>query len=327
MSISTTFQPNAPAARTGQGSAILNREDLSDMLTMLDPEDTPITSMAKKTKAKSTLHEWGVDRLDAPMNLPVAEGADVSAFSDKFKQQARLGNYVQKFRRPWLVSDMQEAVDSVGPARSARAEMKAMKELKRDIEFVVCSDADRVVQDGSGAAYAMRALGTWINSAGPADVPVDYRTPAASILTAAPTETTFNAQLASGFTVTGSVNRFTLVAGTALRSVISNFTRVDGNATQGIYQVTQPADSKKITFAVNVYDSDFGFVNIINGNPACLPSNTRGYLINPDYIEIASLIPMRSRRLEDQGGGERGFCDATLTLGVNDPRAHGKIAY
>ena len=33
-----------------------------------------------------------------------------------------------------MVSDLQEAVDSVGPAKIAQAEAKAIREIKRDIE-------------------------------------------------------------------------------------------------------------------------------------------------------------------------------------------------
>lgn len=326
MAFSNTYQPTAPQPHLGQGSAILNREDLTDILTILAPEETPILSLCSKSKAKSTFVEWGVDKLAAPQNTPVSEGADVQSFDDKFAAQARLGNYVQKFRRAYLVSDLQEAVDSLGPNKIARAEMKAMQEIKRDMELVISSDADRVAQDGANA-YQMRGLGTWLQSAGPADVPAAYRTPAGSILTQAPTEPTFNNQLASIFGVNGKINRLTLVAGTALRRTISDFTRTDNNAGEQVYRVNQDAESKKVTLAVNMYDSDFGLVAIVNANPACVVNSNRGYLINPDYIGVSSLIPLQSKRLENQGGGERGYCDATLTLICKHPGAHGKIAY
>ena len=134
MSFSDTYNPNAPAAVTGTGSAISNREDLLDVLTILAPEETPILSSANKERASSTFVEWTVDTLDAPQTTGVAEGADVTAFTDKFSGRARLGNYVQKFRRDYMVSDLQEAVDSVGPAKVAQAEAKAIRELKRDVE-------------------------------------------------------------------------------------------------------------------------------------------------------------------------------------------------
>ena len=134
MSFSDTYNPNAPSATTGQGSTVSNREDLTDVLSILAPEETPILSTLPKSGASSTFVEWTVDGLASPSTAGVAEGADVTAFTDKFSGRARLGNYVQKFRRDYMVSDLQEAVDSVGPAKIAQAEAKAIREIKRDIE-------------------------------------------------------------------------------------------------------------------------------------------------------------------------------------------------
>ena len=72
-------------------------------------------------------------------------------------------------------------------------------------------------------------------------------------------------------------------------------------------------------------------VKIVNGNPACMPtqggSGYVGYVLNPKYLGFASLIPMGSTRLENQGGGERGYVDVTGTLVCRHPGAHGKIVF
>jgi hypothetical protein len=133
------------------GSAASNREDLTDVLTILAPEETPVLSSANKQKANATFVEWTVDSLATPATAGIDEGADVDfdvASSDKFANRARLGNYVQKFRR-YKVSDLQEAVDSVGPAKIAQAEAKSIRELKRDIEATLCGESDRDVEDGA----------------------------------------------------------------------------------------------------------------------------------------------------------------------------------
>jgi hypothetical protein len=325
MPISTTFSPNAPAARTGQGSAISNREDLSNELTLLAPEETPLLSLCGKGTAKSTFSEWTADKLATPSTAGISEGTDVNSFSDKFADRARLGNYVQIFRRDFLVSNLQQAVNSVGPANIAQAEAKSMRELKRDVEARICSSSDRTVEDGAGTPYALRGLGSWLSSSGPSDVPAAYRTPAASILGSAPTETTFNDVIASIFSVNGEANSLTLVANVALRKVISNFTRSSGAAaSEAVYTVNQNAESKKVTHSVQLYDSDFGIVKMINGNPDCM-TGASGYLVNPSYLQFNTLIPMGATRLENQGGGERGFVDMTGTLVCKHPGAHGKI--
>lgn len=327
MPISNTYNPNAPSARTGQGSAIANREDISDVLQMLAPETTPLLSLCAKGKTTSTFHEWPVDKLDSPNSTGISEGDDVSAFDDKFASRARLGNYVQKFRRSWLVSDLQNAVTSAGGANAAAAEVKAMRELKRDIEYTICSDNDRSVENGAGTPYGTRGLGDWLDSAGPSDVASDYRTPSGSILSAAPTEITFNDVIASIFSKNGEMNSLTLIAGTTLRKRIAEFTRTDNNASETVYNVMQDAVSKTVTLSVQVFDSDFGLVKIVNGNPDCMPSATRGYVINPKYLAFNTLIPMGSQRLENQGGGERGYVSGVGAFVCLHPQAHGKIAY
>lgn len=323
MAFSNTFDTTNP------GSAVSNREDLLDVLTILAPEETPVLSSAPKSKASATFVEWTVDSLSAPVTTGVAEGSDVTAFTDKFAGRARLGNYVQKFRRDFMVSDLQNAVDSVGPAKIAQAEAKAVREIKRDIEATLMSNNDRSVEDGGSTVYGLRGLGDWIDSSGPSDVPAAYRTPAASISSSgAITETVFNNLITSIYRVTGTTNSLTLVADTALRRVISDYARTSGSTDYSVRQVTYNGEVSTIKLAVEMYESDHGMVSIVNMNPDCAPDTSNkdtGYLINPDYYGVAELISLGSTRLPNLGGGDRGYVDSTLTLLVKHPGAHGKI--
>jgi hypothetical protein len=331
MPISNTYQPNAPAAKSGQGSAVSNREDLSNELSILAPEETPILSLCGKGKASATYTEWTVDSLAAPATTGISEGSDVTSFSDKFADRARLGNYIQLMRRDYIVSNLQQAVTSVGPANVAQAEAKSMREIKRDIEATIASDNEMTVENGAGTPYGMRTLGKWIQSTAQATnpVPAAYRTPSGSIITSTLNESSFNTMIGSIFAKNGEMNSLTLVANVALRQLISNFTRATPASAGVTYHVNQDATSKQITLSVNLYDSDFGLVKIVNGNPSCMPtaSTNVGYVLNPKYLSFNTLIPMGATRLENQGGGERGFIDVAGTLCVKHPQAHGKIAY
>jgi hypothetical protein len=314
---------------TNPGSAVSNREQLLDVLTILAPEETPVLSSASKSKASATFVEWTVDSLSAPSTTGVAEGADVTTFTDKFSGRARLGNYVQKFRRDFMVSDLQNAVDSVGPAKIAQAEAKAVREIKRDIEATLCSNNDRSIEDGAGTVYGLRGLGKWIDTAPGSDVPAAYRTPSASIYAStAFTETVFNDLITSIYRVTGSTNNLTLVADTALRRRITDFARTSGSTDYTVRNVNTDMGNSTIKLSVEMYQSDHGLVSVVNMNPDCAPDTTNkdtGYLINPDYYGVAELIPLGSTRLPNFGGGERGYVDTTLTLLVKHPGAHGKI--
>lgn len=311
---------------TSPGSGSLNREDLSDMLTRLEPQDTPLFSLCNKEKAKATTLEWGVDKLSAPNADGVSEGEDVSSFVNKAADRARLSNFVQKFWRPWMVTDFQENVDTAGVASDvAESETKAMLELKRDVEFAIASSNDKQQESGTGTPYKTRGLGDWIDSAGPADVPSAYRTPAGSIDAIGDiTETTFNDLLTSIFTKTGAVSRMTLVASTAVRRKISTFARTNVAATSTVYHVNEDAASKKVTLSVKIYDGDHGFVNVVDGNPDCMVAST-GYLVTAGSMIWKSLKPIGSKRLEDQGGGPRGIVDLIGGLCISHPQKFGKI--
>ena len=330
MAFSNTFDT------TNQGSAVSNREELSDVLTILAPEETPVLSSASKKKSGATFTEWTVDALSAPSTAGVTEGADVTAFTDKFAGRARLGNYVQKFRRDFMVSDLQDAVESVGPAKIAQAEAKAIRELKRDVEATLIGTQDRSIEDGAGTAYGLRGLGDWIDSAGPSDVPADFRTPSDSIYdistSGAFSEAALNDLISSIYRETGNSNNLMLVADTGLRRTIADFARVSAGADNSVRTVNYDGNKAEIKLSVELYQSDHGMVSIVNMNPDTAPATLAGgtdfndgYLINPEYYGVHELIPMGSTRLPNLGGGERGFCDCTLTLGVYQPQAHGKI--
>ncbi len=316
MALSTTY---------GQ-SSVSNREDLASWFSMLAPEETPFLSSLSKTKATAMNHEWTVDGLAPVDTSGVVEGDDVSAFADKFDDLGRIGNRIQKLRRSWKVSDLQDLVSSAGPQDSARAKGKSVMEIKRDLEATLISNNDKVTGSG-GVASKMRGLGDWIDSAGPSDVPADYRTPAASIHSSGLlTEALFDGIITSMFRTSGKSQNVSLLADTALRKVITSFANTAG--TEGDYRnVNQSADGH-LKNTVGIYEGDYGRIDIVNMNPVTAPDTTNkqyGYLCNKDFLELAELKTLGSESLENQGGGKRGYVDLACTLVVKNPGAFGKI--
>ena len=334
MSLSNTFSP-APTGVTSQGSSVSNREDLTDVLTILAPEETPVLSSASKQKANSTFVEWTVDTLAEVSTDGISEGSDITSFTDKFSKRARLGNYIQKFRKDYLVSDLQEAVDSVGPAKVAQAEAKAIRELKRNVEATLISDNEMSSEDGQGTPYKLRGLGKWLQTSDQAvnPVPSDFQTDSGSIHDSGPfTESVLNNLITNIYRETGTTESLTLVADTALRRKISDFARFGADQSDGteagVRRVSYAGNEATITLSVEMYQSDHGMVSIVNMNPDCAPDTNNkdtGYLINPEYFGVSELIPMGSTRLPNLGAGERGYVDCALTSLVYHPQAHGKI--
>ena len=325
-------------AKATSYNTVGNREDLTDLLTVVEPQETPVTSMIPKGKGPSgVLHEWQTDDLDTPQFDGVLEGLDVPSFDNKADGRARLGNYIQKFWRTWSVSDIQEAVDTAGvPSEVARSKTKCLQEIKRDIETAICSDQDRQADDGVNP-YKLRALGDWIDSSGPADVPAAYRTPSGSIQTTATgslTEALFNGVFQSKYEASGSKSGTTLVAGPSLKNFITGLVRAEGATTAKAYQVHEMANTKKITYDVQMYDGPYGLVSIVtslfngrtSGAALANAGKARGYIIEPSLLSLNYMKQPGAQELENQGGGRRGFVDAILTLVVKNPKGLGKFA-
>ncbi len=307
-----------------------NREDLTSIISVLEPEATPFVSMIKKGKATGTFFETQVDKLNSVEFSGVEEGEDVTAFKNQSADRARIGNYVQKFRDTFMVSDLQEMVDTAGVASEfANAESKAVRNVKRSIESAFCSSQDRQADAGAGAPYKTRGMLKWLGVGGqPSDIPA-FAQNVANDTTGTQTEATFNSVLQELYEANGMPGgQLTLLAGPSLKKEISNFSRQLA-ATNGTYVVNQDADSKKITLTVNVYEGDFGNVAIV---PSLFINRTSGsdtvdadagLLIDPEYVSMMSLKAESVTELENQGGGRRGFVDVVAGLACLSPKAHG----
>ena len=307
-----------------------NREDLTDIISILEPESTPFVSMMQKGRATGTFVEWQADKLSTPDFDGVNEGEDVSSFKNQAEDRARLGNFVQKFRDTFMTSDIQELVDTAGVANEfANSEAKAVRNVKRSIESAFCSSQDRQSDAGSGTPYKTRGMLKWLGVGGqPSDIPAAYQN-VANDTTGTQTEATFNSVLQELYQANGMPGgQLTLIAGPSLKQEISNFSR-QASATNNTYVINQDAESRKITLTVNLYEGDFGNVAIV---PSLFVNRTSGsdtidadagLLIDPEFVGMHSLKAESATELEDQGGGRRGFVDVIAALACYSPKAHG----
>lgn len=321
------------------------REDLTNFLTILEPEDTPKLSMfAKSPRPTATYQEWQADNL-SPVYFPgVLEGTDASSFANAATNRARFGNYIQKFQRTWAVSDIVQASDVAGVSdERSNAKAKKMRELKRDIEAAIGSDNEMQADNGS-IPYLTRGLGMWIGGTQTVHaVPSLYATPTASTnqtATNALTEVLFNTLFQSIFEQNGGKRAYTLYAGPNLKRYISMFQRVTGSSgTTQTYQVHQDATEHQIDLHVELYEGDFHSVTIVpdlfNGLvstaltattfPITNQSRARGYVIDQDLVGFGYMIGMENMDLPDLGAGPRGLLKTVGTLMVKNPKGLGKF--
>lgn len=321
------------------------REDLSDAMVLIEPGDTPLFSLAKKNpEPTNVLFQWPADRYSDPQTAGVLANDDVSSFDDEHANRELLSGRIQKIRRSFQVDDLVENVaDLAGVGRKkafAKAGAKALVELKIDIEAIMGSDNDSVVQSGS-TPYRTRGIGSWISATAQADtataVPAAFRTPAASINTTATgslTESGVIDVLESIFKVRRARRNYDLVCGTSLKRAFTNFIRTQTGSTNVMSSVrtfNSNVENKKIVNTIDIYEGDFGVLSLhvstylANGAAAAV-SAARGYVLDMDLVSIGFNRKPRMEELEDRGGGRRGFVDAIFGVAVANPSVLGKFA-
>lgn len=140
-------------------SAVGNREELSDVVSRITPEDTPIYSMIGKGSCKSVHPEWETDVLEAPGENIQPEGNDYTFGS--ITPPARLGNYTQIMRKDWIISGTQEVVDEAGNIQKRKmTKLKRGIELRKDVELGIVTNNASV----AGSTREFGGLPTWITS-------------------------------------------------------------------------------------------------------------------------------------------------------------------
>lgn len=328
-----------PQATTYGDGSVLNREDLADLMSVVEPEKTPVTSLIPKGPAAKAMHtEWGIDAMDEVEFEAVAEGADVDSHDDPTEHRARIGNYQEKLRKTWNVTREQNLVSTAGVADEvANAKTKKVKEIKRDWEGLICSDQEQA----SSNPTKLRGLGTWIQNGAQTvnPVPAAYRTPAASIDTTATsslTDDTLGDVIQSVFEQSGDdAASFQLVAGPTFMRAVTNLQRATGTTTSSLtYHVNQDANEHKITLKVREYETDFGTLFMVpslfngrtSGGGITDQCRARAYLLNPDKLMLKDLAPLAGFEQDDNGAGPRGYVEIISTLAVENPLAFGKFA-
>lgn len=322
------------------------REDLSDLIAVVDAKSKPLLALAKKGAelVNPDVHSWQADGFNAPSFTGVMAGDDVTAWDSPAAQRAKLSGRCQKFRRSIMVDDFAANISDVaGVGRKkemARGAAKSIEEIGRDIEAAFCSDNDSQAQSGASTPYRTRGLGAWIATAAQADLPVpaDYRSVSGAISTTGTdsiTEGSIQNILQAIYEQTGTVKNLALLCGPTLKRRFTEFTRTNTGAAgvaMNIKTYNTPAADRKITSTVDVFEGDFGSLQLLpslhlgmTGSPS-VPDARRGYIIDPDMVEVRYGRRPAFRELEDRGGGPRGIIDAIAGLVVHSPRGFGKIA-
>lgn len=295
------------------------REELSNVIANISPEETPFQSNVGSENISNTFFEWQTDALAATSTTAIINGDDVASF-DATSATSRLGNYTHIRRRTLVLADNLEVVNKAGRQSELAYQMaKRGKELKRDVEAVLLSPNARVAGNSSTASETA-GLPSWIasnvNAAGDAVEATGDGTDARTDGTQRDfTEAMLKDVMQQAWAAGGSPS--VLMVGPHNKQVVSTFTGI----AQQRYQAPSNAPTT-IIGAADVYLSDFGSVSVI---PNRFQRDRDAFVLDPEYASVCYLRPIQSVELAKTGDAEKRMLITEFGLRVEAPTAHGAI--
>ncbi len=278
------------------------REDLSDTIYDISPEDVPFLSQLKHQSVSNTLYEWQTDILIAAAAAgQAAEGA--AAGFDAINDTTRLTNVTEIIEKAAETSGTLAAVDNAGMAKQMAYQIiRKGKEIKRDTEKHLMGVHQIKV---TGATRKTAAYASWtgasssvgggtgaVADAEGTDVPTNGDDRA---LTEALLGTVIDAMYEDG-----AVPNI-IMARPKQKRVITGFA---GNSSQGgtAGNVTHNNSDKRVINAVSVYVSDYGDLKVL---PNRFGLEDEVLVYESDQVCLAVLRPMKSTELAKVGDSER----------------------
>ena len=297
------------------------REDLSNVIYNISPEETPFVSNVGKGSISNTVFDWQTDALAAAAANTQLEGNETSF--DAVTATVRLQNYAQISSKSVVLSGTQEVVNKAG-RRSELAYQIAKKgsELKRDIEFsclnnqaAAAGNTTTARATGSMQAFLKTNVNKASDGADPSysTIPTDTRDDGTARDF---TEAMLQDVISQVWTEGGTPKM--LLVGAFNKQAVSAFSGIAGSR----FNVTGNKPSTIIA-AADVYVSDFGNVSIV---PSRFQKASDAFVIDPEYASIDYLRPMQTMEMAKTGDAEKRLLLCEWGLRVHSEKAHGIIA-
>jgi hypothetical protein len=299
------------------------REDLSNIITNIAPEDVPYQSNIGRESISNSLFEWQTDTLAAAAANKQIEGDDVASF-DAVTATVRLQNYAQISRKTIILSNTEEVVNKAG-RRSELAYQIAKRgsELKRDQEFTMLNGA--VAAAGStSVARGTASLGAFIKTN--VDKQTDGTNPSYTTLPNSArtdgtvrtfTETILKNVIQQVWTAGGTPK--ILMTGPVNKQRVSGFSGIASSR----YNINGGEKPATLIGAVDIYVSDFGQVSVIANR---FQRERDAWVLDPEYAKMTVLRPYQSIDLATTGDATKKMLLIEFGHKVLAENAHGLAA-
>ena len=294
------------------------REDLSDVIYNVSPEETPFYSKSGKTTAKNTLTEWQTDSLRSSAANAHIEGDATAA--EARTATSRLGNYTQIFKNAVVVPDTDEGLNKAGRAKEvAYQTLKIAKEQKLDIEKALFDNNARAA-GSSTAARELAGAPVWLTTntvagSGGADATGDGTDARTDGTQAAFSQANFDTVMQSIWVAGG--NPDTVYLSAFQMNVALGFT---GNNNQ---RSAVQAGDEKVIKSLAVYVTPWGSVEFM---PSRENRSRDVFIMQDNMWEVAVLRGTKNVALAKTGDNTTRQVVTELTLCAKNEAANGMIA-
>jgi hypothetical protein len=299
------------------------REDLSNIITNIAPEETPYMSNVGRESISNSLFEWQTDTLASAAANKQLEGDDVTSF-DSVTATVRLQNYAQISRKTIVLSATEEVVNKAGRKSELAYQIaKRSSELKRDQEFTMLNGAVAAAGNTTTArgtaslqAFIKTNVDMQTNGANPSytTVPTGARSDG-NVRTF--TETILKNVIQQVWTSGGTPK--ILMTGPVNKQRVSGFTGI-ASSRFNIEGGDRPAT---IIGAADVYVSDFGNVQVV---PNRFQRERDAFVIDPEYAGVVTLRPYQQIELAKTGDADKRMLIVEFGHKVYAENAHGIAA-
>jgi len=277
------------------------REDLSDIIYNIAPEDTPFMSGIGRSTCDNTYFEWQTDTLNGGNDNRQVEGDNATVIA--VDEPTRVGNYTQISTKAVQSSGTAEAVDFAGRKSTQAYQMaKRAKELKLDMEAMLLELAQAPSAGTASTARATGSVGAWITSnvtVGTVVSEDDIRDNMEQCWTA------------------GAMPKVLMCDGVVKQAISA--------LSQSVSELRTAANDKSPAFvvaAVDIYVSDFGNLQIVPNR--LMPAET-AYLLDYDFWDVAYLRPFMTHELARTGDSISQLLVVEYGLRSKNEEANGKI--
>ena len=319
-----------PANTFDTYDAVGNREDLQDKIYMVSPEKTPVMSAGRRFKATAKFHEWQRDSLATPnKDNAVIEGDDRTGSA--LTPTERVGNFAQLFDKVAVVASSQRKSNSAGRSDEMKYQiaMKAIPELKRDIEAMLISN-NAAVAGNSSTARKSGGLGTMIYTNTSHGVGGSTASHTSGAPTTAPTagtnrafaEAQLKTVMQSIYTNSGEMPSFISLT----PSHKAGFSAFTGIATSR-YQVGKvKGEQTRIIGGADIYVSDFGELTVVPNYVQATASANTVLVLNPEHYGVAFFQDFKTEPLAKTGHTDKEMVSAEVIAVCTSQTAQGKVA-